>query len=153
MNNNGWVGHRSGWLVLAMTSILLAACTETKRPSAGPTGRVFAADLAGGAKTCEASKPQLSDGTSADAQMRVGNDGGWCAISVTRDNRPFDSGLLTARPTHGKVFVHKVGDTTRIDYTPDRGYAGPDSFAVKLLPGDSTVRVAVTVQAATVQAQ
>jgi len=78
--------------------------------------------------------------------MKVGNDGGWCAISVARGGKAFDSSLVTARPAHGKVLVHKVGDATRIDYTPDRGYAGSDSFAVKLIPGDSSIRVAVTVQ-------
>jgi hypothetical protein len=74
------------------------------------------------------------------------NDGGWCAITVTRGGKPFDSSLVTARPAHGTVLVHKVGDTTRIDYTPDRGYAGSDSFSVKLIPGDSSIRVTVTVQ-------
>ncbi len=77
--------------------------------------------------------------------MAVGNDGGWCAITVDRNGAPYGAGLLAARPAHGKVLIHTVGDATRIDYTPAPGYAGPDSFTARLLPGESTVRVAVTV--------
>jgi hypothetical protein len=36
---------------------------------------------------------------------------------------------------------------TRIDYTPNKGFVGTDAFAVKLIPGDATVRVAVTAAA------
>ncbi len=60
-------------------------------------------------------------------------------------SKPFGAGLLMARPGHGTVVIHAVGDDTRIDYTPDRGFTGSDSFAVKLIPGDATVHVAVTV--------
>ena len=45
------------------------------------------------------------------------------------------------------MLIHEVGDNTRIDYTPDRGFSGTDSFAVKLIPGDAKVIVAVTVTA------
>jgi hypothetical protein len=78
--------------------------------------------------------------------MTVGNDGGWCAITVTQPHgEPFDAGLLTQRPLHGKVLIHKVGDATRIDYTPDPNFTGTDSFAVSLIPGDPVIRAAVTV--------
>ena len=60
-------------------------------------------------------------------------------------DQPYTSALLTARPTHGTVYIHPVGDDTRIDYTPDRGFAGSDSFVVRLIPGDPSLRVAVTV--------
>ena len=75
------------------------------------------------------------------------NDGGWCAIPVHQDGpKPFEAGLLTARPAHGTVLIHEVGDDTQIDYTPDHGFAGSDSFAVKLVPqGDATIQVPVTV--------
>ena len=52
--------------------------------------------------------------------MKLGNDGGWCAITVNNGGRPFDAGLLAAAPAHGKVLVHTVGNNTRIDYTPER---------------------------------
>jgi len=146
MIKHRWFGHGVAWTALAVFGGLLVGCAE-QRPPAGPSGRVFAADLQGGARMCEANKPDLVDGKTADVQMRVGNDGGWCAVSVQKGSGPYDSGLLTARPVHGKVLVHKVGDTTRITYTPNRGYAGPDAFSVKLIPGDPTIRVVVTVQA------
>jgi hypothetical protein len=43
------------------------------------------------------------------------------------------------------VTVHSVGDSTRIDYVTDRGYAGPDSYSVNLLPGSAALKVDVTV--------
>ena len=57
--------------------------------------------------------------------MQVGNDGGWCGITVAQDGKPYDAGLLTQAPEHGKVYIHPVGDATRIDYTPDLGSAAP----------------------------
>jgi hypothetical protein len=61
--------------------------------------------------------------------------------------KPFDAGLLISRPSHGSVLIHEVGDDTRIDYTPDRRFAGTDAFEVKLIPGEETIKVAVTVTA------
>ncbi len=77
--------------------------------------------------------------------MRVANDGGWCAISVQLDGRPYAAGLLTEPPAHGKVFIHPVGDSTRIDYTPDPGFTGTDRFVVQLIPGYAVLRTTVTV--------
>jgi hypothetical protein len=83
--------------------------------------------------------------------VSVGNDGGWCAISVARAGSkdtgpiPYKTGLLAGRPSHGKVYIHTVGDATRIDYTPAPGYAGPDSFTVTLVPGAAVLRAEVTV--------
>ena len=78
--------------------------------------------------------------------MTVGNDSGWCAISVHQPGpAPFAAGLLTTPATHGRVYIHPVGYDTRIDYTPDPGYAGPDRFLVTLLPDHSEVQANVTV--------
>ena len=135
---------RITWIALAAAAVLMTGCAEPAR-SPGSRERVFAADLAGGARNCEAPKPDLADGQTADAAMKVGNDGGWCGILLQRRGRPYDSSLLTDRPAHGKVAVIRVGDATRIGYTPTAGFAGADNFAVKLIPGDVTLRVAVTV--------
>ena len=78
--------------------------------------------------------------------MSVTNDGGWCGISVSRFAGPYSAGLMVQRPSNGKVYVHTVGSATRVDYTPDPGFRGNDTFAVKLIPGDATMRVAVTVK-------
>ena len=77
--------------------------------------------------------------------MRVGNDGGWCAISVQLEGRPYAAGLLTRPPVHGSVFIHPVGGNTRIDYTPDLGFSGHDTFVVQLIPGNPVIRVDVMV--------
>ena len=127
---------------LLATPFFLEACA---RPPARPTLPVYSVDLQGGAAHCTASHPELRPGQQTSATMRVGNDGGWCAISVTRDGKPYGAGLLTTRAQHGTVFIHPVGDNTRIDYTPERGYAGPDSFVVELLPGDANDARRVTV--------
>lgn len=145
------IGIRQGasrplFTLAALAALMLSGCTEPQR-AAGPTGRVFAADLAGGAKKCTAPTPDLAAGQTATVAMTVGNDGGWCGVTVQNRGKPFDTGLLTGRPNNGKVLVRRVGDTTRIDYTPNARFTGTDSFAVKLIPGDSVVKVNVTVTA------
>jgi len=129
--------------------VALAGCAEG---GAGPGGsRVFYADTQGGAKSCATTpaRVSLSNGGSTDVAMNVGNDGGWCGVSVSRFVGPYSAGLMVQRPNHGKVYVHTVGNATRVDYTPDPGFGGTDSFAVKLIPGDATMRVAVTVTGGT----
>jgi hypothetical protein len=139
--------HPLAWPALLLTAALLQGCGQGNGPG-GSRLRVFAADLAGGAKTCEVPPVAPESGKSVDATMKLANDGGWCGLPVHQDGpRPFDAGLLTTRPGHGDVLIHEVGDFTRIDYTPDRGYSGSDSFGVKLVPGDAIIRVAVTVTA------
>jgi hypothetical protein len=130
-------------------SALLAGCAQPAPPAVAPA-IVYSVDLQGGARVCTA--PQqlvLAQGKTTTAQIVVRNDGGWCAIAVAEPGpmpTPYGAGLLAERPAHGKVYIHPVGRETRIDYTPAPGYAGPDRFAVQLLPGAGTLQVAVTVQ-------
>ena len=133
-------------LALAATGALLAGCGNQAPP---PTSaRVYAADVTGQAKLCDVPKIDPAAGRTTDAAIKVGNDGGWCGVPVDQPGpKPFDSFLLTTRPAHGTVFIHTVGDITRIDYTPDRGYTGTDSFSVQLIPGDATLHETVTVTA------
>jgi hypothetical protein len=142
----GAFGRASGFVLLT-SALLLSACSG-KIEAPGSTLRVYAADLAGGARICEVSKVSpAADGVS-NTSIKVVNDGGWCGIATHQDgNKPFDAGLLTTRAAHGSVTIHEVGDNTRIDYTPDRGFAGIDAFAVKLIPGNATIRVNVAVTA------
>jgi len=130
---------------------LLAGCAAPPKPRpTGPAPRLYAIDLQGAAKFCKVApvKPQ-ADKTVA-ATMTVGNDRGWCAITVHRTEagaaEPYAAGLLTARAEHGRVYIHTVGADTRIDYTPVAGYAGPDQFTVSLLPDGAAIQVSVTVQ-------
>ena len=123
---------------------MLQGCAEKPAPQ-GPQPRLFSTDFQGAAKSCTAPKPTLTPGKEAAATLKVGNEGGWCAISVSNDGAPYAAGLLTRSPEHGDVYIHPVGNDTRIDYTPDRGYRGSDAFVVKLLPGSPSLSVAVTV--------
>jgi Big-like domain-containing protein len=124
-------------------AVLLQGCAPQARPASGT--RLFATDFAGGAKNCNVPKVSPTAGKETPATMTVGNDGGWCGITVDNNGHPYSAGLLATRPTHGQVYIHSVGDATRIDYTPNKGYAGTDSFTVRLLPGDAAVRATVTV--------
>jgi len=136
-------GLRGFGLVVGLAT--LAGCAQEGGGAGG--NRVYYADLQGGAKECAVpQRVSLSNGGVTEAAMTVGNDGGWCGITVSRlIAGAYDAGLLTQRPQRGRVHVHKVGNATRIDYTPDAGFGGTDGFAVKLIPGDATLRVAVTV--------
>jgi hypothetical protein len=140
--------HPLAWPALLLIGALLQGCGQGGTGAGRSRLRMFAADFAGAAKTCEVPTVTPTSGQSVDATMTLANDGGWCGVPVHQDGpRPYDAGLLTARPAHGTVLIHGVGDFTRIDYTPDRGYSGADSFSVRLVPGNAIVRIAVTVTA------
>lgn len=132
-------------LALSAAGLLLQGCAAPK-PS-GPPPRLFETDFKGAAKTCDAAKTTPVAGKTVDAAIKVGSDGGWCGLLVNNNGMPFDTQLLTARPEHGKVYVHRVGNDTRIDYTPDTGFVGGDSFTVSMLPGEAIVHGVVTTTA------
>ena len=133
-------------LALLTSCGLLQACSNS--PPAGSVQRVYAVDVAGEAKICDAPGIGSPGGGTVAATMKLTNDGGWCGLRVRQAaGKPYDAGLLESRPSHGSVLIHEVGDDTRIDYTPDRRFAGSDTFTVKLIPGDATINVAVTVTA------
>jgi hypothetical protein len=129
--------------VLAATALMLQACAE--RAPAPPSARVFAADMTGAAKACTVPPVTPAAGQTVDVAIKVGNDGGWCAITVNNNGRPFDAGLIVTAPAHGKPVIHTVGNDTRIDYTPTPRFTGSDAFSVRLIPGDATIRATVTV--------
>ena len=106
---------------------------------------VYSVDINGGAKSCVTSGADVSGGKAATATMTVGNDGGWCGVTISQAGKPFNAGLVQTRAQHGQLNVHSVGDNTRVDYIPDPGFTGTDSFAVKLVPGNPVLTVNVTV--------
>jgi hypothetical protein len=130
----------TAWLCLAATALLAQGCA----PTAPAWNGIFAVDVTGGARTCSAPSASPLNGQSVLAQIQMSNDG-WCGINAIHDNGPYASYLMVTRPNHGKIFAHRVGDHTRIDYTPDPGFAGTDNFAVRMIPGDSIIEGAVTV--------
>jgi hypothetical protein len=133
-----WAG--TPWLCLAVTALLVQGCA--RQP--GWNG-IFAADVAGAARVCAAPAAAVPDGQAIVAQIQVSNEGGWCGITISRSGSAYDSYLLVTRPVHGRVFAHRVGGKTRIDYAPDRGFAGADKFSVRLVPGNGVIEVAASV--------
>jgi hypothetical protein len=132
--------------IASLAAAVLCGCTPQPPQAAGPVRPVYTIDLQGAAKRCTVSAVTPVPGKVVTATMMVGNDRGWCAISVHQPGPvPFAAGLLTRPPSRGKVYIHTVGDNTRIDYTPDLGYIGPDSFLVTLLPDRPAVQANVTV--------
>jgi hypothetical protein len=123
---------------------MLQACSGEQPVRSG--ARVYAVDVTGQAKTCEVARLSPVNGQTVDTAMKVDGNDGWCGLPLHQsDAKPYDAGLLLGRPAHGTVIIHEVGDATRVDYTPDRGYSGSDNFAVKLIPGDAVIRISVDV--------
>lgn len=133
-------------LALLGALALIAGCTQDAASTS--RNRIFYADQQGGAAVCNVPKDvSLTASKQTDTTMTLRNDGGWCGVSVAQAGpRPYDAGLLVERPKHGRVHVRKVGDYTRVDYIPDAGFSGNDSFTVRVLPGNAALRVAATVQ-------
>ena len=130
--------------MLAAGFALTACATPIPAPQPGIDLNV------GISKTCEASPVDLSAPGSANATIRMSNDG-WCAIrTAERDGQPFLVALVRNRADHGQVYIQKIGGQNRVEYTANPGYSGADAFSVALrsrTPNapDSTVQVAVTV--------
>ncbi len=138
--------RRSLSLAPIAAAALMSACTQQAPVAAGSSRPLYSIDLSGGARQCTVNAFAINPGRESVANMTVGNDGGWCDIKVRQTGaEPYEAGLLNTQPAHGRVYIHQVGDDTRIDYTPDRGYTGPDSFRVTLLPGRPVIRVVVNV--------
>lgn len=133
---------------VAASALLLSACAKQEVAQAPRQ----AEPLDGLAQVCAVTPNELPVGQPASVQMQVRNDGGWCAVRIAdKDGTPFNYPLMRQRPTHGSVAVNKVNGNSRIEYTPNAGYAGPDAFTVALVPkdrgNDVLVQAAVTVEA------
>ena len=48
--------RRSGWIAILITGALLQGCAQQEAGPAASTARVYAADLAGGARMCQVPK-------------------------------------------------------------------------------------------------
>ncbi len=93
---------------------------------------------------------KVVDGGSADIGMTVSNEGGYCAASLTAANgKPFDAPLVPVVPEHGTPRVVKYNGKTSVEFTPNVGYIGHDSFVVHLLlhgmTGHTTLNMSVNV--------
>jgi hypothetical protein len=125
----------------------LAACAEQ---TTGPASvrRIYYADTQGKSAVCTAPQDvRMAADKPAEAAVTMSNEGGWCGVTVSQSGpKPYDSFMLTQRPQHGRVLVRAVGDYTRVDYFPDRGFTGSDVFTVRFVPGSPTLQVKLTVQ-------
>lgn len=128
--------------VLVIAAGALQGCMKEASVQAGAGSPVYATDLAGKAATCTVPTVTPVDGKTVTVAMTTGG-GGWCGIPLMLNGKPYGAGLLSQAPKAGKVYVHAVGDATRVDYTPTGAAAGPDAFAVRLIPGNAVLRVAV----------
>jgi hypothetical protein len=101
------------------------------------------------ARLCTVAPFSVKDGGNADVQMTVSNEGGYCAATLTADSgQPFDAPLVPVPPLHGIPRVVKYNGKTSIEYTPQPGFTGHDSFIVKLIvhdrPGFTILNMSVT---------
>ncbi len=132
-------------IAIAIAAVALQGCATQ-----APPAQIVGEDVDGIAKTCTPSPVDFGKGTTASATIALTNDG-WCAVrAVEADGKAFQLALVRARPEHGRVLIQPVNGRTRIEYTADNRYVGPDRFTVVLrskTPNtpDSTLQVAVTV--------
>ena len=132
-------------LIATLAAVVALSGCATKP---APTEQAVDLQNEGIAKTCTPSTVDLS--AAAPATISMSNDG-WCGVfTAEKDGQPFSLGLVKTRPAHGRVYIQPVNRQTRIEYTANAGYVGPDSFAVALRSRtantpDTPLRVDVTV--------
>ena len=116
--------------LLAVASILLVLQGCAKKPEVPAETE----DLTGKATACDGPTLELAPGAAGDAAISMSNDG-WCSVHVTEnDGQPFLLGLVRTRPEHGRLLIQRTFGKTRVEYTPNEQYSGPDRFAVALRP-------------------
>ncbi len=138
-------------LVVGLVGVaILAGCAEGPKPQA-VAPRVMPPHVGPPlASVCHVAPFTVTDGGSASVAITMANDGGYCAARLTNAaGQPFDAPLLPAQARHGQAAVWKYDGKTSVEYAPNAGFAGTDSFVVHLKmagkPGYTTLRVSVTV--------
>ena len=145
--------HARTLLPLLAIGVLLAGCQpKAPPPQAAPPPLPPHAGPPPAA-TCQVAPFTVPDGGAATVAVTVSNEGGYCAAKLTASSgKPFDAPLVPASgmPLHGTPYVTKYNGQTSVEYTPERGFVGHDSFVVKLIlrgkPGYTTLNMSVTVQ-------
>ena len=132
--------------------VVLARCAPAPAPVVAPPPAALPPHAGPPpAAVCKVKPFHVPDGGIAEVQMTVGNDGGYCAATLTAANgQPFSAPLVMAEPQHGTPRVVKYNGKTSVEYTPASGFVGHDQFAVQLirrgLPGYTSLNVSVTVE-------
>ncbi len=126
--------------------LLLQGCAE--KP---PTPSVAAEDTNEGiADNCSFSPVQPTPGGTVNATITMSNEG-WCAYRATeKPGQPYLLGLVKKRPENGELLVRQLGGESRVEYNPNPGFVGTDSFTVALRPReqgqpDAIVQITATV--------
>lgn len=138
-------------VTLLLAGVLLDACAQPAPQAAAPPPAPLPPHLGPPrAANCSVTPFTLADGGTAEVRMTVGNDGGYCPIRLSRKNGgPYDAGLEPVPPHHGKTLIVRYNGQTSIEYLPNPGFVGQDSFVARLVvrstPGYTTLNVSVTV--------
>jgi hypothetical protein len=127
-------------VALAIAACGLAGCANMRDVlQSAPPGPV--------ARQCDATVEQPTtyrDVFTDDRATRltVSNEGGWCGtyVQLMRDIQLTDwtTGALTEPPAHGSVRLRRGPTVVHVEYQPQPGYVGADSFTVRLQPGFSS---------------
>lgn len=131
----------------------LAGCTQAPKPAAPEARRLPPHAGPPPAQFCQVAPFTVADGGSAGVAMTVSNEGGFCAATLTTSaGKPFDAPLVTTMPQNGTPAVWRYDGKTSVEYVPNAGFTGSDSFVTKLKiagkPGYTTLTISITVQAA-----
>lgn len=137
-------------LVFLFIAVSLASCAPPPKPPPPPPPPLPPHLGPPPAAACNVAPFEVADGGSAKIAMSVSNEGGYCAATLTAaSGKPFDAPLLHQPPHHGSARVVKYNGRTSVEYTPVAGYAGTDSFEVRLIvkgqPGYTTLDVTAKV--------
>jgi hypothetical protein len=133
-------------LVFLSFAVCLASCAPPPKPPPPPPPPLPPHLGPPPAASCSVAPFQVADGGTAKVAMTLSNEGGYCAATLTAaSGKPFDAPLLHTPPAHGSARVVKYNGRTSVEYTPVAGYAGIDSFEVRLIikgtPGYTTLVV------------
>lgn len=128
--------------ILGSAALLMQACAQKPLVQ---TPVAEAPDEAGHAAQCSftPNPATIDPATPLQVKVEVTNDGGWCAVRLNQ----VKTALLRTPPEHGRVYFRNVRDLTRLQYTPNAGFAGTDHFKFQIQPGAAIVEADVTVTA------
>ena len=135
-----------------MLGVMLAGCAKPEAPPpAGPPAPLPPHAGPPPAAQCTVAPFSVKDGGSADVAMSVSSEGGYCAATlVSESGAPFAAPLVPVAPLHGIPRVVRYNGRTSVEYTPQPGFVGHDSFIVKLIvrgkPSYTTLNMSVSVK-------
>ncbi len=103
------------------------------------------------AQQCSVAPFSVKDGGSADVVMTLSSEGGYCAATLLNERGvPFDTWTVPVVSLHGVPRVVPYNGKTSVEYAPQPGFVGHDSFIVRLIvrgkPGYTTLNMSVNVK-------